>query len=157
MYELKDLPVGDMGEKIGDIDHTFHNLFHLSTVKITDLDVAFNYSNLGHLRKKFTPSGVVLSERDVNLFNDNFPVIYGLRPKTGRKINPTAPDYSLGGEGFNVDVQIVGGADFDEIVSIFVPANKVKLVQEMIADLNLSHTIKVSPIEPIQEAFDKNI
>ena len=154
VYELKDLPSGSK-KAYRDEKDTIPNGFHLSTVKITDLGVAINYSEWGQFRVKFVPSGVEFSERDLGLINDMFPVIYGLQPKVKRTINPIKPDGTLRGEGFSVDVQMVGGVNFDEIVAVFVPANKIRLVEDLIADLSLSHTIKVSPIEPIQEVFEK--
>lgn len=159
LYELKNLPSGSAKtswDEKDKINRSIPNSFHLSTVKITDLGVTVNYSEAGHFREKFIPSGIEFSKRDLDLINDMFPVIYGLKPKVGRRVNITEPDVTLRGEGFSVDVQMVGGADFDEIVAVFVPANKARLVEEIIADLNLPHTIQVSPIEPIQEVFEKN-
>ena len=148
-------------------------LYSLSTVKITDIDVAITYSTKASSDKmKFTEEeikpllGAVpvssvslkdlkfipwdkLSERDSALISEEFPVLYGLKPKNSRAVNPQDPDISLFGSGAEVDVFLDGGADFDEIVSIFVPYDKVPLVEKIIKERNLP--ITVSAIEPIQK------
>ena len=144
-------------------------LYSLSTVKITDIDVAIDYSKgipdqlkfteeeikpfldavpVGYLKKPNFIPWDKLSERDSALISENFPVLYGLKPKNSRAVNPRDPDITLYGSGAEVDVLMTGGADFDEIVSIFVPYDKVPFVEKIIKERNLP--ITVSPIEPIQ-------
>ena len=154
---------------------------NLSTVKITDLEVADLYSqDKGWRNNPISPEGTMLTENrlDVNpllnavrpnmhsamdklskaeklLVKEDFPIIYGLKPKAERTIKPEDPDWTLIGEPHTlssrpgVDVVMVGGADLDEIVSIFVPYDKVHMVQEIVKKQGLP--ITVSPIEPIQK------
>ena len=145
-------------------------LYSLSTVKITDIDVAVRYSKAKPDALKFTEKAIApildtlpvsslkkpkfipwdkLSERDLALISEEFPVLYGLKPKSSSAVNPTDPDVTLFGSGAEVDVFMTGGADFDEIVSIFVPYDKGPLVEKIIKERGLP--ITVSPIEPIQK------
>ena len=127
----------------------------ISTVKISDFDVAFFYSTEVSSAKTFIKRLVSSSEvsKGANkLIEEDFPVIYGIKPKQGKKIEPSPPDTTLPGkQGARVDVLLEGGVSSQEISSVFVPARKVKSVESMIKSLN--HEITVSPIEPIEEAF----
>ena len=133
----------------------------LSTVKITDLDVALTYAkNRGRPNK---PDLSKVSTDVKSVLDEDFPIIYSLKPNSAKKIHFKNPDTTLldihhvARDGDNpggtlVDVQLRGGVSVDEIVSVFVPADKVSAVEQMIKEQNLP--ISVSPIEPIENSFN---
>ena len=131
----------------------------VSTVNITDFDIALAYAKGLSSAKPFIKQRLSLSEvsKAANeLIEEDFPVIYGIKPKQDKKINPHLPDIPIlmgESQGAGIDVLLEGNVSPQEISSVFVPAHKVKSVENMIKALNLSHTITVSPIEPIEEAF----
>ena len=129
----------------------------VSTVKITDFDVALAYAKELSSSKAFIEKRISLSEVSEGankLIEEDFPVIYGIKPKQDKKINPHFPDIPIlmgESQGAGVDVLLEGGVSLQEISSVFVPAHKVKSVENMIKTLNLNHEITVSPIELIEE------
>ena len=87
-----------------------------------------------------------LSRKDRRLVEENFPVLYGLKPKVSRSVETNFVD--LRGGNFGIEVDLNGGADFNEITSVFVPRNKIRLVNSILEENGIRH-IRVSPIEPV--------
>ena len=168
---------------------------NISTVKITDIDIAMNYLSrrgLSTRKSTFTIDGAKeeikkidngdhwmqsaldeeniqvqrqileqrvsqwerLSQQDRVLVEEGFPVLYGIAPKANREVDITFLGTLPKGDhaGAGVEVSLTGGSDFSEIVSIFVPNDKVELVQQILSDKSINH-IRVSPIEPIEEVM----
>ena len=175
-----------VGEQGAGISKRGINVSNLSTVKITDLDLAvkhskkgepFNYASskesgelIERLKEQWGEDSFGLnqirslqqqraqwknlSESDRKLIEEDFPVLYGLKPGSERKISTHKLD--IGGEqGAEIEVALKGGADFNEISVIFVPSDKVQTLKNMLEANDLSSHINVSPIEPIYKTFDK--
>lgn len=75
-----------------------------------------------------------LTEEERALLDDNFPIVYGINPKSRRFTNVSSdiPD----------EVGISGKIGYDEIPSMFVPQSRVETVQKYIGDKS-----KVFPME----------
>ncbi|MCJ8275200.1 MAG: hypothetical protein HRT44_04150 [Bdellovibrionales bacterium] len=121
------------------------NFDQLSTVTAADLPTALRYGRTF----RDTPDAdflATLSRRERALFQEPFPVLYGLRPNPAQVRGYPRHDFGYYEHG------IQGGVDFSQIRSIFVPQNRVGLVQQILRDAGLDRTIHVAPIDPIFRA-----
>ena len=138
----------------------------MSTVKITDFNVAAVYTKSPKKWSRYKYSDEELAPSAKQLIEEDFEVLYGIKPRKDSKFDmmwrPGAailghaygakkPDPLLS-QGASVDI-ILKYADLDEISAIFVPARKVKAVEDMIHSAGLSHSIAVSPFEPIEASL----
>lgn len=84
-----------------------------------------------------------LSDAEKEFVTENYPVMFGITPKTGGSGRFNIPRSDIYGE-----VGISGNVPLEEIPSIFVPKSRIKNVQSLLGD----QPTKVLPIEDILTA-----
>ena len=82
-----------------------------------------------------------LSKEEQSLLNENFPVMYGIKPKTATTAT-NGNRFTMARSDVSDEMAIAGKIGMDEIPSMFVPKSHVETVQKLLGDQS-----KVLPME----------
>ena len=110
---------------------------------ISNYPQANEYKEMLRIREAQLQKWNTISSQERNLVNDNFPVLYGIKPSNSRKI------YTNKMEGRNAtEVNIDGGSGTSEINSLFVPKSEISRVKKLLRASGNTN-IQVYDIQPI--------